>query len=46
VTIVGADSVSGIVVEIFTSDYSIILQDEDITLTFSFHNDRANDQYS
>ena len=45
-TIVGADSVSGIVVKIFASDYSIILEDEDITLTFSFHNDRANDQYS
>jgi hypothetical protein len=41
VTIVGADSVSGIVVEIFASDYSIILQDEDVTLTFNFHNVKA-----
>jgi hypothetical protein len=41
VTIFGADSISGIVVEIFASDYSIILEDENVTLAFNFHNVKA-----
>jgi hypothetical protein len=46
VTIVGTDSVSGIVVEIFASDYTIISKDEIVTLKFDFHNDKANAVFS
>lgn len=46
VTIVGIDSVSGIEVQIFASDYTIISKDEIVTLKFDFHNDKANAVFS
>jgi len=46
VTVVGADSVAGIGFKIFASDYAIISQDEDVTLTFNFNNAKAAASFS
>lgn len=45
-TVVGTDSVSGIVVEIFASDYAIISKDTSVALTFTFHNEKSAASYS
>lgn len=41
VTVVGTDSVAGIGFKIFTSYYSIISEDYNVTLTFNFNNAKA-----
>ena len=46
VTVVGTDSVAGIGFKIFAGDYSIISEDEDVTLTFNFNNAKAAAQFS
>jgi hypothetical protein len=46
VTVVGTDSVAGIGFKIFASDYAIISEDEDVTLTFNFHNAKAGAPFS
>jgi hypothetical protein len=46
VTVFGTDSVSGINVKIFASDYAIISEDSTLTLTFDFHNNKAEATFS
>jgi len=46
VTVVGTDSISGISVKIFASDYTIISVDSTVTLTFDFYNDVAEASFS
>ncbi len=46
VTVVGTDSISGISVKIFASDYTIISEDSTVTLTFDFYNDVAEASFS
>ena len=46
VRVFGTDSASGIIVEIFASDYAIISKDENVTLTFNFQNLKANAAFS
>ena len=42
----GTDSVTGIEIDIFADDYTIITKDETATLTFNFHNLKANAPFS
>jgi hypothetical protein len=46
VTVVGTDSVAGIGFKIFTSDYTIISEDYNVTLTFNFNNAKAAAPFS
>jgi len=46
VRVVGTDSASGIIVEIFANDYFIIKKNESVTLAFNFHNAKTSATFS